>query len=173
MDFGKAFDLVDHNILFTKLWKYNTYLIFSCFYVLLTVCVVVFFSVTFYRSVQLPLRTDNHAITPPLSFFTGRMPFPTPKHWRQKEPTVTLDKDSAAQTICRISTIVVGNCVQVLHRFHASIRWHVGSLACWCALPRASCQTCSLESRLSFHWRTIRSCCWPRPSGMTRRHTQQ
>jgi len=29
------------------------------------------------------LQTDNHASTPPLSFFTGRMPFLTPNQQRQ------------------------------------------------------------------------------------------
>jgi len=29
------------------------------------------------------LQTDNHANTPPLSFFTGRMPFLLPKQQRQ------------------------------------------------------------------------------------------
>ena len=29
------------------------------------------------------LQTDNHASTPPLSFFTGRMPFPPPNQQRQ------------------------------------------------------------------------------------------
>jgi len=29
------------------------------------------------------LRTDNHASTPPLSFFTGRMPFLPPNQQRQ------------------------------------------------------------------------------------------
>jgi len=91
-------------------------------------CGCVFFSdILSICSAVAPDRQPRHH--PTTQFFTGRMPFPTPKHWRQKERTVTSDKDSAVQTICRISTIVVGNCVQVLHRFHASIRWHVGSLA--------------------------------------------
>jgi len=29
------------------------------------------------------LQTDNHANTPPLQFFTGRMPFPPPNQQRQ------------------------------------------------------------------------------------------
>jgi len=29
------------------------------------------------------LQTDNHASTPPLSFFTGRMPFQPPNQQRQ------------------------------------------------------------------------------------------
>jgi len=29
------------------------------------------------------LQTDNHASTPPLSFFTGQMPFPSPNQQRQ------------------------------------------------------------------------------------------
>jgi len=31
------------------------------------------------------LQTDNHASTPPLSFFTGRMPFLPPNQQRRKE----------------------------------------------------------------------------------------
>ena len=30
------------------------------------------------------LQTDNHASTPPLSFFTGRMPFLPPNQQRQR-----------------------------------------------------------------------------------------
>jgi len=33
--------------------------------------------------VCISLQTDNHASTPPLSFFTGRMPFLTPNQQRQ------------------------------------------------------------------------------------------
>jgi len=34
------------------------------------------------------LQTDNHAITPPLSFFTGRMPFLVPNQQRQSPEDV-------------------------------------------------------------------------------------
>jgi len=33
--------------------------------------------------VCISLQTDNHASTPPLSFFTGRMPFLPPNQQRQ------------------------------------------------------------------------------------------
>jgi len=37
------------------------------------------------------LHTDNHASTPPLSFFTGRMPFLPPNQQRQStEGTITV-----------------------------------------------------------------------------------
>jgi len=35
------------------------------------------------------LQTDNHASTPPLSFFTGRMPFLTPNLQRQSTEGMT------------------------------------------------------------------------------------
>jgi len=39
------------------------------------------------------LQTDNHASTPPLSFFTGRMPFLPPNQQRQStEGKSTVDK---------------------------------------------------------------------------------
>jgi len=38
------------------------------------------------------LQTDNHASTPPLSFFTGRMPFLPPNQQRQStEGTTEMD----------------------------------------------------------------------------------
>ena len=36
------------------------------------------------------LQTDNHASTPPLSFFTGRMPFLPPNQQRQSTEGVTV-----------------------------------------------------------------------------------
>jgi len=36
-----------------------------------------------YMQVCNSLQTDNHASTPPLSFFTGRMPFQPPNQQRQ------------------------------------------------------------------------------------------
>ena len=36
-----------------------------------------------YMQVYISLQTDNHASTPPLKFFTGRMPFLPPNHQRQ------------------------------------------------------------------------------------------
>ena len=35
------------------------------------------------KSAPRPARTDNHASTPPLQFFTGRMPFLLPNQQRQ------------------------------------------------------------------------------------------
>jgi len=35
------------------------------------------------------LQTDNHASTPPLSFFTGRMPFLPPNQQRQSTESIT------------------------------------------------------------------------------------
>ena len=37
------------------------------------------------------LQTDNHASTPPLSFFTGRMPFLQPNQQRQSNEGQTVD----------------------------------------------------------------------------------
>jgi len=36
-----------------------------------------------HMQVYISLQTDNHASTPPLKFFTGRMPFLPPNHQRQ------------------------------------------------------------------------------------------
>jgi len=36
------------------------------------------------------LQTDNHASTPPLSFFTGRMPFLPPNQQRQSTEGITV-----------------------------------------------------------------------------------
>ena len=36
-----------------------------------------------HMQVCISLQTDNHASTPPLEFFTGRMPFQPPKQQRQ------------------------------------------------------------------------------------------
>ena len=38
------------------------------------------------------LQTDNHASTPPLSFFTGRMPFLPPNQQRQSTEGTTGQK---------------------------------------------------------------------------------
>jgi len=39
------------------------------------------------------LQTDNHASTPPLSFFTGWMPFPLPNQQRQSTEGIYNDDD--------------------------------------------------------------------------------
>ena len=48
------------------------------------------------------LRTDNHASTPPLSFFTGRMPFLPPNQQRQSTKGVSVvdDEHTAAGYLC-------------------------------------------------------------------------
>ena len=38
---------------------------------------------TFFARIGMLYQTDNHAGTPPLSFFTGRMPFLPPNQQRQ------------------------------------------------------------------------------------------
>jgi len=40
------------------------------------------------------LQTDNHANTPPLSFFTGRMPFLPPNQQRQSTEGTNTQSDS-------------------------------------------------------------------------------
>ena len=54
------------------------------------------------------LQTDNHASTPPLSFFTGRMPFLPPNQQRQSTEGITADEhsrvyatDGQTQSECR------------------------------------------------------------------------
>ena len=52
------------------------------------------------------LQTDNHASTPPLSFFTGRMPFLPPNQQRQSTegtPWVTGTRKSGKDHIYHIS----------------------------------------------------------------------
>jgi len=47
------------------------------------------------------LHTDNHASTPPLSFFTGRMPFLPPNQQRQSTEGMASDREKNKQkTIC-------------------------------------------------------------------------
>jgi len=47
-----------------------------------------------HMQVSTSLQTDNHASTPPLSFFTGRMPFLSPNQQRQR--TVRNTKKSSS-----------------------------------------------------------------------------
>ena len=42
-----------------------------------------------YMQVCTSLQTDNHISTPPLSFFTGRMPFLSPNQQRQSTEEMT------------------------------------------------------------------------------------
>jgi len=44
--------------------------------------------------VSTSLQTDNHANTPPLSFFTGRMPFLPPNQQRQSTKGIQLINQS-------------------------------------------------------------------------------
>ena len=44
------------------------------------------------------LQTDNHASTPPLSFFTDRMPFLSPNQQRQRLKALKLPSGSLSQT---------------------------------------------------------------------------
>jgi len=61
------------------------------------------------------LQTDNHATTPPLSFFTGRMPFLPPNQQRQ----------STEGTRVHSSIMIIKHCsdiashVQFVHQFSA------------------------------------------------------
>jgi len=52
------------------------------------------------------LQTDNHASTPPLSFFTGRVPFPPPNQQRQSTEGITAktNKNEAKQRDNRETT---------------------------------------------------------------------
>jgi len=48
------------------------------------------------------LQTDNHASTPPLSFFTGRMPFLPPSQQRQStEGTKTFYPHEKMPNVCK------------------------------------------------------------------------
>jgi len=47
-------------------------------------------------------QTHNHATTPPLSFFTGRMPFLPPNQQRQNTEGNTLGQSSALYISIRI-----------------------------------------------------------------------
>jgi len=44
-----------------------------------------------HMQVSTTLQTDNHTSTPPLSFFTGRMPFLPPNQQRQSTTSAGLD----------------------------------------------------------------------------------
>jgi len=49
-----------------------------------------------YMQVCISLQTDNHASTPPLSFFKGRMPFLPPNQQRQSTQTTLALKGNQA-----------------------------------------------------------------------------
>jgi len=50
------------------------------------------------------LQTDNHANTPPLSFFTGRMPFLPPNQQRQSTEGNAYDGNNPAATESTVSS---------------------------------------------------------------------
>jgi len=52
------------------------------------------------------LQTDNHASTPPLSFFTGRMPFLLPKQQRQSTEG-DIVKVVVSKKWCKIDTLLL------------------------------------------------------------------
>jgi len=55
------------------------------------------------------LQTDNHISTPPLSFFTGRMPFLSPNQQRQStEGDITVITDI---TVCTTSIIILSGSI--------------------------------------------------------------
>jgi len=56
-----------------------------------------------HMQVSISLRTDNHASTPPLKFFTGRMPFLPPNQQRQ----------STKKIVCHI-TVTKALCIVLL-----------------------------------------------------------
>jgi len=55
-----------------------------------------------HMQVCISLQTDNHASTPPLSFFTGRMPFLPPNQQRQSTEgnKISLNKNNK---MCRVT----------------------------------------------------------------------
>jgi len=56
-----------------------------------------------YMQVCTSLQTDNHASTPPLKFFTGRMPFLSPNQQHQstegKQSTMTLKQNKVLYSV--------------------------------------------------------------------------
>jgi len=62
------------------------------------------------------LQTDNHASTPPLSFFTGRMPFLPPN--QQRQSTEGDNRSHEGQITKQIKTAVNATC----HRNQKQIR---------------------------------------------------
>ena len=54
------------------------------------------------------LQTDNHARTPPLSFFTGGMPFLTPNQQRQRVLKLPRNPPMASKYTGQFSTLIVG-----------------------------------------------------------------
>jgi len=56
------------------------------------------------------LQTDNHASTPPLSFFTGRMPFLPPN--QQRQSTEGNEMREEYKTVGRVSTDLAASIFQ-------------------------------------------------------------
>jgi len=70
-----------------------------------------------YASLYLALQTDNHASTPPLSFFTGRMPFLPPNQQRQGSEGSKLKDTIVPQNINKLLQAAEYNVIQQLYQF--------------------------------------------------------
>jgi len=58
--------------------------------------------------VSTSLQTDNHASTPPLSFFTGRMPFLPPNQQRQStEGKITKWQQTTNKSVNNYNSVIV------------------------------------------------------------------
>jgi len=55
------------------------------------------------------LQTDNHASTPPLKFFTGRMPFLPPNQQRQSTEGIGNESVPIQLAQCRFPGLVISN----------------------------------------------------------------
>jgi len=56
--------------------------------------------------VCISLQTDNHASTPPLKFFTGRMPFLPPNQQRQSTEGTKIYRGSSKETLKKKCQII-------------------------------------------------------------------
>ena len=81
------------------------------------------------------LQTDNHASTPPLSFFTGRMPFLPPNQQRQSTEGI-MQRQTLLLEICKSclhplpSTRVLSPCPTHPHTFCTDIQGCRGDGTC-------------------------------------------
>jgi len=61
-----------------------------------------------HMQVSTSLQTDNHASTPPLSFFTGRMPFLLPNQQRQStEGKITKWQQTTNKSVNNYNSVIV------------------------------------------------------------------
>jgi len=61
-----------------------------------------------HMQVSTSLQTDNHASTPPLSFFTGRMPFLPPNQQRQStEGKITKWQQTTNKSVNNYNSVIV------------------------------------------------------------------